>query len=80
MKMDVQVDDTLDCKGLSCPMPIVKLAKKMKKEMSSGQVLLMEGTDPGSKTDVPKWCDRNGHAFLGMEEESGVHKYWIRKA
>ena len=29
--MDVKVDDTLDCNGLSCPMPIVKLAKKMKK-------------------------------------------------
>ena len=27
--MDVHIDDTLDCKGLSCPMPIVKLAKKM---------------------------------------------------
>ena len=77
--MDIQADATLDCKGLSCPMPIVKLAKKMKKEMSSGQVLKMEGTDPGSKTDVPKWCDRNGHDFLGMEEESGVHTYWIRK-
>ena len=77
--MDVQVDATLDCKGLSCPMPIVKLAKKMKKEVQSGQVLKMDGTDPGSKTDVPKWCDRNGHEFLGMEEAGGVHTYYIRK-
>lgn len=78
--MDVQVDVTLDCKGLSCPMPIVKLAKKMKKEVGTGQVLMMEGTDPGSNTDVPKWCDRNGHDFLGMEEESGVYMYYIRKS
>ena len=77
--MDLQVDVTLDCKGLSCPMPIVKLAKKMKKEVTAGQVLLMEGTDPGSNTDVPKWCDRNGHEFLGTAEESGVYMYWIRK-
>ena len=77
--MDIQVDVTLDCRGLSCPMPIVKLAKKMKKEVGSGQVLKMEGTDPGSKTDVPKWCMRNGHEFLGMEEGDGLHTYYIRK-
>ncbi len=77
--MDVTVDETLDCKGLSCPMPIVKLAKKMKKERSSGQVLMMEGTDPGSKTDVPKWCERNNHEYLGMEEEGGVQMFYIRK-
>ena len=77
--MDVQVDQTLDCKGLSCPMPIVKLAKKMKKEVQSGQVLKMDGTDPGSKTDVPKWCDRNGHQYLGMEEGDGIYSYYIRK-
>ena len=77
--MDIRVDDTLDCKGLSCPMPIVKLAKKMKKEMQTGQVLRMDGTDPGSKTDVPKWCMRNGHEFLGMEEEAGVHSFFIKK-
>ena len=76
--MDIQVDNRLDCKGLSCPMPIAKLAKKMKKEMKQGQVLLMEGTDPGSKTDVPAWCTRNGHEFLGLEEETGVYLYYIR--
>ena len=78
--MDIQVDQTLDCKGLSCPMPIAKLAKKMKKEVQSGQVLQMWGTDPGSKTDVPKWCERNWHAFLGLEEADGVYTYYIRKA
>ena len=77
--MDVQVDATLDCRGLSCPMPIVKLAKKMKKEVQSGQVLKMEGTDPGSKTDVPKWCERNKHEYLGMEEADGLYTYYIRK-
>ena len=77
--MDVNVDATLDCKGLSCPMPIVKLAKTMKKEVQSGQVLKMDGTDPGSKTDVPKWCDRNGHQYLGMEEGDGIYSYYIRK-
>ncbi|MGC9314376.1 MAG: sulfurtransferase TusA family protein [bacterium] len=72
-------DETLDCKGLSCPMPILKLAKAMK-GMESGQVLELLGTDPGSKNDIPAWCEKTGNEFLGMEEEAGVNKFYIKKA
>lgn len=71
-------DGTLDCKGLSCPMPIIKLAKSMK-TMPSGNVLQMIGTDPGSKEDIPKWCSKTGNAFLEMAEEGGVNTFYIRK-
>ncbi len=74
----VNTDETLDCKGLSCPMPIIKLAKTMKK-MPSGKVLEMLGTDPGSKEDVPKWCKKTGNEFIEAVEESGVYKFYIRK-
>ncbi|NQT24912.1 sulfurtransferase TusA family protein [candidate division KSB1 bacterium] len=76
--MDVKVDQQLDCKGLSCPMPILKLAKEIK-GMDSGQVLELLGTDPGSKSDVPKWCDKTGNELLGTDEEGGVYKFYIRK-
>lgn len=72
-------DETLDCKGLSCPMPIIKLAKAMKK-MPSGKVLQMIGTDPGSKEDVPKWCVKTGNQLLGTAEEGGANIFYIRKA
>jgi len=72
-------DETLDCKGLSCPMPILKLAKAIK-GMDSGQVLELLGTDPGSKNDIPAWCEKTGNEFLGMEEEAGVNKFYIKKA
>jgi len=75
--MALTVDETLDCKGLSCPMPIIKLAKTMK-NLKPGNVLLMLGTDPGSKEDIPKWCQKTGHKFLGSKEEAGVHKYYIQ--
>ena len=74
----MEANETLDCKGLSCPMPIIKLAKTMKK-MPSGNILEMIGTDPGSKEDVPKWCNKTGNEFLEVKEESGVYKYYIRK-
>lgn len=76
--MPIKPDHTLDCKGLSCPMPILKLAKELK-NIEVGQVLELLGTDPGSKTDVPKWCEKTGNEFLEAIEESGVYKYYIRK-
>ena len=60
-------------------MPIIKLAKAMKK-LQSGQVLQMIGTDPGSKEDVPKWCDKTGNQLLGTAEEGGANVFYIRKA
>lgn len=76
--MDITTDQTLDCKGLSCPMPILKLAKEMK-SLENGKVLELLGTDPGSKSDVPKWCDKTGNELLGQEEDGGVYKFYIRK-
>ncbi|MDA3838941.1 MAG: sulfurtransferase TusA family protein [Candidatus Delongbacteria bacterium] len=72
-------DQSLDCKGLSCPMPIIKLSKAIK-GMEVGQVLEMQGTDPGSKTDVPAWCEKTGNEFLAVEEADGVNKFYIKKS
>ena len=60
-------DVELDCRGLSCPMPILKLTKAMKK-LDSGKVLKMIGSDPGSKQDVPDWCKRKGHELLDLQD------------
>ena len=74
----MNADLTLDCKGLSCPMPIIKLAKTVKK-MKSGEVLEMIGTDPGSKEDVPAWCGKTGNELLEQAEDDGAFKFYIKK-
>ncbi len=71
-------NDTLDAKGLMCPMPIVKLAKKMK-EMPVGAVLELIADDVGSKEDVPAWCKRTGNELVGQKDEGGVYYYYIKK-
>ncbi|MCK4388775.1 MAG: sulfurtransferase TusA family protein, partial [Desulfobacterales bacterium] len=53
--VDVTPDVTLDLKGLSCPMPTIKMKKELK-GMKSGQVMLAIGTDPGTKNDLPGMC------------------------
>jgi tRNA 2-thiouridine synthesizing protein A len=72
-------DRTLDCKGLLCPMPIVRLSKTIK-EMASGQVVLMEATDPGAIPDVAAWSRQTGNPVLAQDQEGNVMRFWIRKA
>jgi len=74
----MQSDETLDCVGLMCPMPIVQLSKKMK-AMQQGKVLAMRADDPGVAVDVPAWCNRTGNTFLGQEPQGKVVVSFIRK-
>jgi TusA-related sulfurtransferase/rhodanese-related sulfurtransferase len=73
------VDKTLDCKGLSCPMPIVRTKKAME-ELAPGQVLEVLATDPGSVADVKSWAIRTGQQFIGTIQEGDVYKHYIRKS
>lgn len=52
---DVQFDDTLDARGLNCPMPVVKARKKIG-ELDAGQVLRVISTDRGSVKDFQGWA------------------------
>ena len=68
----------LDCKGLNCPMPVVK-TKKALDSMESGQVLLVELTDKGAKSDIPAMLRRTGNELLGTEEKENVFFFLIKK-
>jgi len=74
----MQKDATLDAKGLMCPMPIVKLAKKIK-ELQVGQVLELVADDPGAKEDVPAWTQRTGNELVETRQEGSVFYFYIRK-
>ena len=78
MVSSMDKNDTLDAKGLMCPMPIVKLAKKMK-DMPVGSVLELIADDVGSKEDVPAWCKRTGNELVGQKEEGGNFYFYIKK-
>ncbi|MBU0515522.1 MAG: sulfurtransferase TusA family protein [Proteobacteria bacterium] len=71
-------DETLDARGLSCPMPLLKTKKQLAK-MQSGQVLEVLGTDPGTKNDLPSFCKRSGDEYLGEAEDSGFFRMYIKK-
>jgi tRNA 2-thiouridine synthesizing protein A len=74
----MKADATLDCTGLYCPMPIAHTSKKMK-ELKVGQVLEILADDEGIKADMPSWCKTTGNEFVGLEEEKGQYKVYVRK-
>ena len=57
--MSVTADDELDCRGMNCPLPILKTKKAIEK-LQTGQVLKMTATDPGSANDMAAWSARTG--------------------
>jgi len=75
----MKADQSLDCVGLYCPMPIVKTAEKIK-QLKEGEVLEVVADDKGIKQDMPAWCKATGHEFLGTEEEGGEIRVYVKKA
>ena len=68
----------LDCRGMNCPLPILK-TKKAIDTLESGQVLRMTATDPGSIPDVAAFANRTGHTVLEQSEGGGEFSFLIRK-
>ena len=76
--MSVIPDETLDCSGLACPMPILK-TKKAIDALQVGQVLKMIATDPGSSSDIDAWSQKTGHELLGSEQDGNKFIFYIKK-
>lgn len=79
MSTQVKIDEVLDCKGLSCPLPILKTKQTVDK-MVVGQVLEMIATDPGSVRDMDSWSRRTGHEIMETRHADGLYRYIIRKS
>lgn len=76
---DWKADQVLDCRGLSCPMPILK-TKKLMKDLAAGQVLEIQSTDPGTANDLPAFLGRSGDELLGSEAKQGYTSYYVKKS
>jgi len=80
---DVHFDDTLDTKGLNCPMPVVKARKKVG-ELENGQVLRVLSTDRGSIKDFQGWAKIAKNVELLAQEtetENGdeIYVHFVQK-
>ena len=74
----VEIAQTVDARGLSCPMPIVKLAQACK-ALPSGAVVEVLATDAGSIKDVAAWCRSTGNTLLEQTSDGAVYRFVIRR-
>ncbi|RTE09827.1 sulfurtransferase TusA family protein [Paenibacillus whitsoniae] len=75
----IHANRTVPCEGLACPLPVVR-TKKAIEEMKAGEIVEVRATDKGSVADLKGWSDRSGHHYVGLREENGVYRHFIRKA
>jgi len=71
-------DKDLDARGLNCPLPILR-AKKALTEMSTGQVLRIVATDPGSVKDFQAFSKQTGNELLSHAEAGKEFTFFMKK-
>ena len=68
----------VDARGVSCPGPILA-AKKQISGVPVGNVMEVLATDSGTLKDIPAWCKKLGHDYLGSFDEAGSIHLFLRK-
>jgi len=74
----MNTDYTIDTVGKFCPVPIIEASNRLK-EMNIGETLTVISDDIGIKNDMPNWCEMTGNEYLGMSEENGEIKVYVKK-
>ncbi len=78
MTVEFEADRVLDVRGTLCPMPIIEV-KRAIDQASSGQIIKVLATDPGSLSDMPAWARRTGNKLLQATQEDGIFVFFVQK-
>jgi tRNA 2-thiouridine synthesizing protein A len=68
----------LDCKGLQCPLPVIKTSKAIK-EIQVGEVLELLATDPGVEPDMKAWTARTGNEIVDIKKDGDVFHVLLKR-
>lgn len=68
-------DEIIDCRGLKCPLPVLKTEKRLG-QLKAGSRVTVLATDPIAKIDIPLFCTQNGHG-CDMTVEGDVMRFAI---
>ena len=72
------VAKSVDARGTACPGPLLE-AKKALGTIEEGEIMEILSADEGTRVYIPKWCNKQGHDYLGTVEENGYYKIYMRK-
>jgi len=61
-----EVDLELDCRGMRCPLPVIRLAKSIE-DVPVGGLIAVVAEDPAARSDVPAWCRMREQEYVGED-------------
>ncbi|OQY28445.1 MAG: SirA family protein [Anaerolineaceae bacterium 4572_5.1] len=68
----------VDARAMSCPGPLLE-AKKSIGSVQIGEVLEIWAGDPNTKNDMPRWCKKVGHEYLGDLVADGYERLFLKR-
>ena len=68
----------IDARGSFCPGPMMELIRAVK-AAEVGQLISVLSNDSGSQRDIPKWAEKAGQEFIGIESHDGYDEITVRK-
>lgn len=72
-------DLELDCRGMRCPLPVIRLANAIG-DVEVGQVVAVAAEDAAARSDVPAWCRMRKHEYVGEDTApDGTPRYLVRR-
>jgi tRNA 2-thiouridine synthesizing protein A len=75
----MDTDLEIDCRGLRCPLPVIRLAQRIG-EVAVGQTVAVAAEDPAARSDVPAWCRMRKQEYLGEENAAdGTPRHLVRR-
>lgn len=74
----MDVKETIDARGLLCPLPVLKLRKRLK-SVGPGDLVELWADDPAAVIDVPHFCTEAGHDLIGQDIGADHTVYRVQK-
>ncbi len=75
---ELKVDKVVDARGTACPGPLLEAKRGIASVPKEG-VMEVLSSDEATTEDIPLWCKKVGHEFLGVVEEPGYWRVFVRR-
>lgn len=69
----------IDCVGLFCPMPIVRIREAIR-DVPVGKVIEMVADDPAAEADMKTWSRRTGHELVEISKSGGIYRFLVKRS
>ena len=75
----MDADSELDCRGMMCPLSIIRLANNLP-DVPVGGTLAVVADDPAARPDIAAWCRMRGQEYVGEDvADDGLPRFVVRR-